>query len=119
MNTLAKNLKHLRKENFCTQQFIASNLNLTQQAYARYESGEAEPTIETLISLSKLFSISVDKLIGKEEDLQGHDIAPIVAKNVWLNTLSDMQKKIIDYVLKLNELNQYKTMTYLYALCEN
>ena len=35
--------------------------------YSRYENGKREPSIDILLKLSKLYSVSVDYLIGNDE----------------------------------------------------
>ena len=60
-------LKELRKQKRESQAFIASLLNITQQAYANYESGQRRPDVETLALLAKHFAVSVDYLLGREE----------------------------------------------------
>ena len=64
MNNFAQRLKELRLENKMTQQQIASLLNIKQQSYARYEYGTGEPSLQTLIKLAEIFSVSTDYLLG-------------------------------------------------------
>ena len=59
-----KKLKELRKLKNMTQQKVANYLNISQQAYAKYELDLAEPDLTTLTKLSKLFNCSVDYLMG-------------------------------------------------------
>lgn len=65
--SLATNLKQLRKHNNLTQQQLAERLNIARQTVASYESGRTEPDIATLESIAKIFDISVDQLIGKTQ----------------------------------------------------
>jgi transcriptional regulator with XRE-family HTH domain len=66
MNQFSKNLRLLRKEKRLTQEQMAKYLNITQQAYARYEKGDTEPSYNTLITLSNFFRISLDHLLLKQ-----------------------------------------------------
>ena len=59
-------LKELRKEKKKTQEEIASVLNLSTAAYGRYEVGNREPTLETLIKLADYYSVSLDYLVGRK-----------------------------------------------------
>lgn len=59
-------LKELRKQHKLTQQKVASFLDISQQAYAKYELDLSEPDIMTLNKLSKLFNVSIDYLLGRE-----------------------------------------------------
>lgn len=67
---ISENLKTLRKLKGKTQQQIAKILNVSQNAYCKYELGAAEPNIDTLKFLANYFGVSVDYLIGKEDDLK-------------------------------------------------
>jgi transcriptional regulator with XRE-family HTH domain len=59
-----KRLKDLREDNDYTQTFIASYLNMKQQQYSRYETGEYELPLECLIKLSKLYKVSTDYILN-------------------------------------------------------
>ncbi len=69
MNTLKYRilLKELRTEAGLTQQQMAEKLETSQQNYQRYESGQIEPNIATLIALSRIFDVSIDELFQIEE----------------------------------------------------
>ena len=48
---------------------LADYLGVTQQAISKYENGDREPDIDTIIKLSQLFDVSSDYLLGGEEIL--------------------------------------------------
>ena len=58
-------LKDLRKKANLKQEDVAQYLNVTQQAYSRYEKGFNEPDYANLIKLADLFKVSVDYLLGR------------------------------------------------------
>ena len=60
-------LKELRKAKGDSQKDTAYTVGVSQQAYARYEKGDREPKIATLIKLADYFDVSVDYLIGHEK----------------------------------------------------
>lgn len=62
-------LLELRKKNELTQGELAEKLFVTRQAVSRWESGEATPNIETLKSLSKIFNVSINTLLGSPRKL--------------------------------------------------
>lgn len=62
-------LLELRKKNQLTQDELAEKLFVTRQAVSRWESGETTPNIETLKSLSKLFNVSINTLLGSPRNL--------------------------------------------------
>lgn len=67
---LIKKLKQLRKEAGLTQKMVAQILNVSCSTYTKYELGENEPDIETIIKLSKIFQVSVDYLLDVDVDNQ-------------------------------------------------
>ena len=63
-----KILKELRKEKGLTQRELAQKLNLTQATICDWEVSKVEPSIEWLVKLADFFEVSVDYLIGREDD---------------------------------------------------
>ena len=64
-NELPNVLKQLRTENNLTQSQIAKEINISQRAYAFYEKGERDPSIETLIKLADYYKVPLDILVGR------------------------------------------------------
>ena len=60
-------LQKLRKEHNITQEGLADKLNVSRQAVSKWESGSAYPDMEKLISLSRIFNISLDDLVNDKE----------------------------------------------------
>ncbi len=58
-------LRELRIKNGYTQQQIADIINTSQRAYAFYEKGQREPSIETILKLAELYNIPTDVLLGR------------------------------------------------------
>ncbi len=59
----AGNIKILRKRKGRTQDEVAIALNLKRSTLSGYENGIAQPDIETLISFSSYFNVSIDTLL--------------------------------------------------------
>lgn len=57
-------LKELRIECNLTQEQLSKIINLTQSTIAGYENGSKSPSMETIILLAELFSVSTDYLLG-------------------------------------------------------
>lgn len=62
--SLAENLYQCRKESGKTQKEIADYLGIKQAAYSKYEVGETEPKISTLLKLARYFEIDLNTLVG-------------------------------------------------------
>lgn len=59
----SENLKSLRKEYKIDQNKLASELKVSPKTISHWETGYTEPSIAQLISLSKIFNVSLDELI--------------------------------------------------------
>lgn len=56
-------LKRLRKEKGLSQEQLAENIYISRQAMSKRELGLALPDIENVANISKIFEVSIDKLI--------------------------------------------------------
>lgn len=63
-----KRLRDLREDNDLKQEDIAKILNITKQAYGRYENGTRKLSIEDLIKLCDFYNVSADYMIGRTDD---------------------------------------------------
>lgn len=67
MEHFQKALVEQRKLNNLTQRQVANALKISQPSYIRYEKGQAEPSLESLVKLADLFDVSVDFLLGRKD----------------------------------------------------
>ena len=87
-------LSFLRKQRGMTQKDLAEKLNISRQAVSRWERGTAEPSTENLISIGKLFDVSVDELLDEHSDTQNVPAEPVTVeeqKNESCHELKDAQ----------------------------
>lgn len=61
--TLGQYLRELRKSFNYTQEFAASKLDISRQAYSHYENGRAIPPNDTIYKLAALYNVSAEMLI--------------------------------------------------------
>ena len=64
---LLNNIKRLREEKALSQNAIADKLGVTQQAIAKWETGDAMPRADKLPELARLLGCKVDDLLSKQE----------------------------------------------------
>ncbi len=57
----------LRKAKKLTQEDVARYLNISRQAYCRYENDQREPSLDTLCKLADFYEESTDTLLGREK----------------------------------------------------
>ena len=63
----SEKLQLLRKNKGLTQEETAEKLNVSRQAVAKWESGQAYPDIANLIRISDLLNVSVDYLVRDQD----------------------------------------------------
>ncbi|HIV68501.1 MAG TPA: helix-turn-helix transcriptional regulator [Candidatus Butyricicoccus stercorigallinarum] len=59
----ASNLQQLRRQRGLSQQQLADRLNVSRQAVSKWERGEAQPDLDHVLQISRLFDITVDQLL--------------------------------------------------------
>ncbi len=59
-------LRELRVKSGYTQGQIAKILNIDRSTYSYYEIGKTTPDVSTLMTLAKVFNISIDELLAEE-----------------------------------------------------
>lgn len=96
-------LQKLRKEHNITQEGLADKLNVSRQAVSKWESGSAYPDMEKLISLSRIFNISLDDLVNDKK---------LVSKEKCVKKMyfKDMIDKVIEFISK--SINMFWSMKF-------
>ena len=61
-------LKELRKKRKISQLKLALDLGMNQNSISRYENMEREADYATLIKFADYFDVSIDYLLGREEE---------------------------------------------------
>lgn len=91
-------IKELRKEKNLTQNQLGKMIDLNQTAIGKYERGELEPSVKTLIALSNIFEVSIDFLIGRSDDFGNITVR---AEKVG-EFLSDDEKELLNVYRKMS-----------------
>ncbi|MCG8477413.1 MAG: LexA family transcriptional regulator [Cytophagales bacterium] len=66
MSLIGRNIKYLRKSMRLTQAKFAEKIGIKRSLVGAYEEGRSDPRLTNLISMSRLFDVSVDALISQE-----------------------------------------------------
>lgn len=69
----SRNLKKVRKALGLTQEELAQKINTTKQTIFRYERGDVNPNLNTLINLKSVFRINLNWLLGDENKEKLHE----------------------------------------------
>lgn len=94
---LKENLMMLRTIHGYSQEQIAEKINISRQAYAKWESGATVPDIEKCSLLAGVYGVTVDSLI-KDTKLEGVGAIPPApaGKSIWGTvTVSDRGQIVI------------------------
>lgn len=88
-------IRVLRIKRGYSQQKLAKLLGITRSALGNYEQGLREPNFDTVELFADFFDISVDDLIGRDDEKQPEDTQPKPRKYKMLSagalTLTDDQ----------------------------
>lgn len=68
--SIAENLKRYRNKNQLSQEELAEKLAISRQSISKWETGENLPSIDNLITLSEILSVSLDELATGGEYLR-------------------------------------------------
>lgn len=67
-----KRLRETRIKCQLTQQKMADMLDLTLNAYQKYEQAERSPSLECLVKIADIFDVSTDYLLCRDDFIQTH-----------------------------------------------
>ncbi len=63
-------LNHIRKLRGFTAQHMADMLHTGIRNYRKYESGDANPSLDSLVAIADELNVSIDYLLGRDEFLR-------------------------------------------------
>ena len=96
-----KNLKEARKAKKMTQTELAQKLNLTKSAISKYENGQLDPSLKTLIEICKILDKTSDELLDikkKPKDKLSNEEIMVIR---GYRKASEETKKIIRRILEI------------------
>lgn len=97
--SLPHQLLKLRTEKQLSQAELATRLFVSRQAVSKWENGDAEPSIDKLILLAKVFNVSLDCLILGTNDFN----QPLVKLNNIVKTFNTPVLNNLDLTIHNNE----------------
>ena len=62
----AEHLMSLRRQRGWSQEELGNQVGVTRQTVSKWEMGQSTPELEKLVELSRLFGMSIDRLVGLE-----------------------------------------------------
>ena len=112
---LSEKIKQIRKVNKLTQEQFAEKMLVSRTAVSKWESGTCYPSIDSLKYMSKIFNVSLDKLLSGEEILEiakTENQSNISKYNGLLFCLLDIVRIIFIFL----PFYSYKTNDFLYSV---
>ena len=94
---LKENLMLLRTIHGFSQEEVAARINISRQAYAKWESGATVPDIEKCALLADVYGVTVDSLL-RDQKVEGIGMIPPApaGKSIWGTvTVSDRGQIVI------------------------
>ena len=112
---LCKKIKKIRSDNKLTQEQFAEKMLVSRTAVSKWENGTCYPSIDSLKYMSKIFNVSLDKLLSSEEMLEiayMENKNSIFKYNSFLFCLLDVVRIIFIFL----PLYSYKTNDFVYSV---
>ena len=97
-------LQELRTQAGLTQRELAEKIGVKNYTVANWEQNRTEPAIKDLIDIANFFEVSIDYLIGRENEL---------GEIIVLKNLTDSQ---IELLTLFNSLNSERKETFMKLL---
>lgn len=107
-------LKSLRENKKLRQSDLATILDISQQAYQRYENGTSEPNGDGLSKLADFYGVTTDYLLGRE---QGEPSA--VEKLAGEFNMTALEREILEGYVKLPKEMRGDLMEFLHKAVSN
>ena len=67
INMFCERLKKIRHEKGLTAQHMEECLGMMMRSYRNYESGDREPSIDTIVKIADILDVSLDYLLCRDE----------------------------------------------------
>lgn len=96
-------LRELRKQKQLNQSEISKYLNVALSTYGGYEQGTSEPNIETLCKLADYYNVTLDYLVGHENEND-------------FGYLDELDINILKISKQLNTHNKMQALAYMSGL---
>lgn len=88
---LSENLIMLRNAHKLSQEQVAETINISRQAYAKWEKGETIPDIEKCNKLAQMYNTTIDALVTTEKHENKVLLPAPKGKHVWGTVTVDKQ----------------------------
>ncbi|MGU3473906.1 helix-turn-helix domain-containing protein [Paenibacillus sp. D51F] len=91
--TMGDRLRELRLNKNMSQEEVSKKIGITRSAYSHYEINNRQPVYETLIKLATFFEVSLDYMIGGEQNQSEAQVAPETFEILRILSGMDAEKR--------------------------
>lgn len=109
---LSQRLQNRRKELNLTQEDVAIIIHVSRQTISNWETGRTLPDIKSLVLLSDIYEISLDKLLKEDDEMVNH-LQKMTEDNKFLKLFSLLL--IINVVMMVSTILVQNTL-FIYLL---
>lgn len=103
-----ENLRTLRRQAGLTMKQLGANLGMAESTVSLYENGKRSPDVQTLIRFADYFGVSLDFLLGRNEDHVAADNETSGEEKELLRIFRSLNRKgkdsIMDYARERTEI---------------
>ena len=110
----ATKLVALRKKNGLSQEELAERIGVSRQAISKWERAESSPDTDNLISLAKIYGISIDEMLNGKTPTGGYRQQENQTANETNNTEGGVNWKAFPYPIIVTII--YLVLGFIYGL---
>ena len=96
-------LKELRKKNGYTQVTLAEKLGVSKGTIAMWEVGKRKPDFETLCTLSEMFDVRTDYILGQSDDDSSITLSDVDIEQLGAWTTEESLKELFETYLTIDD----------------
>ena len=103
-------LKELRKKNGYTQVTLAEKLGVSKGTIAMWEVGKRKPDFETLCTLSELFDVRTDYILGQSDDASSATLSAEAIEKLGKWSTEDELMDLIKLYLSIDDYGHFQVI---------
>lgn len=94
---VCEKLRHYREACALSQKQVADALNIERSTYTKYETGDTEPNLSTIVRLAEIYNVSPTELLPMDaaDDASVRDLSDTVHNNSPIYQLSKDERGLI------------------------
>lgn len=114
--SLGKNIQKLRKENNLSQEQLAQKCNVSRQTISRWESDEVLPDTNNLITLAKLFNVTLDSMVfdDNQQIINNKENKKFIWKKIGIISIIINIIIVVSLVVVMNPFSKPKSIEGIY-----